>query len=65
MNEEAASRKKIKTCNEEALTLKLEKGKNLRIFFSSTGYEGVKCKSSKAKVYIRNYTNNLGMGTTK
>ena len=65
MNEEAASRKKIKTCNEEALILKLEKRKNLRIFFSSAGSEGVKCKSSNAKVYIRKYTNNLGMGTTK
>ena len=32
MNEEAAVRKKIKTCNEEPLLVKLEKGNNLRIF---------------------------------
>ena len=32
MNEEAALRKKMKTCNEEALVLKLERGNNLRIF---------------------------------
>ena len=42
MNEEAALRKKIKTCNEEALVLKLEKGNNLRIFCSTTAFEGVK-----------------------
>ena len=42
MNEEAALRKEIKKCNEEALTLKLEKGNNLRIFGSTTAFEGVK-----------------------
>ena len=42
MNEEAASRKKIKTCNEEALVLKLEKINILRIFCSATAFEGVK-----------------------
>ena len=41
-NEEAALRKKIKTCNEEALVLKLEKGNNLRIFCSTTAFGGVK-----------------------
>ena len=39
MNEEAALRKEIKKCNE---TLKLEKGNNLRIFGSTTAFEGVK-----------------------
>ena len=56
MNEEAASRKKIKTCNEEAFILKLEKGNNLRIFFSSTGFEGVKQiiikSSTKSSLFI-------------
>ena len=42
MNEEAALRKKIKTCHEEALVLKLEKGNNLRIFCSATAFQGVK-----------------------
>ena len=32
MNEEAAVRKKMKSCNEEPLLVKLEKGNNLRIF---------------------------------
>ena len=32
MNKEATGRKKIKTCNEEPLVVKLEKGTNLRIF---------------------------------
>ena len=41
MNEEAALRKKIKTCNEEALVLKLQKKNNLRIFCSTTAFEGV------------------------
>ena len=41
MNEETALRKKIKTCNEEALVLKLEKGKNLRIFCSKVTFEGL------------------------
>ena len=42
INEEAALRKKIKTCNEEALVLKLEKGSNLRIFCSTTRFEELK-----------------------
>ena len=56
----AALRKKIKTCNEEALVLKLEKGNNLRIFYSTTAFEGVKeiientgRKSSKVE-HLRN-----------
>ena len=42
MNEEVAVRKKIKTCNEELLVVKLEKGNNLRIFCITTAFEGVK-----------------------
>ena len=42
MNEEVALRTKIKTYNEEALVLKLEKGNNQRIFCSATAFEGVK-----------------------
>ena len=60
MNEEAAVRKKIKTCNEEPLLVKLEKGNNLRIFCSTTAFEGVKqiientvSKTNKIE-YIRN-----------
>ena len=33
--------KQRKTCNEEALVVKLEKGNNLRIFCSTTPFEGV------------------------
>ena len=42
MNEEAAVRKKIKTCNEEPLLVKLEKGNNFRTFCSTTAFEGMK-----------------------
>ena len=42
MNEEAAIRKKVKTCNKEPLVVKLEKGNNLRTFCSTTAFEGVK-----------------------
>ena len=41
-NEEAEVRKKIKTCNEELLVVKLEKGNNLKIFCSTTVFEGLK-----------------------
>ena len=42
MNEETAVRKKIKTCNEDPLVVKLEKRNNLRIFCSKTAFDGVK-----------------------
>ena len=42
MEEEAGLRKKIKTWNEEALVLKLEKGDNPRISCSTAAFEGVK-----------------------
>ena len=42
INEEAAVRKKIKTCNEKPLLVKLVKGNNPRIFCSTTALEGVK-----------------------
>ena len=38
MNEEVASTKKIKTCNEESLVVKLEKGNNLRIFYGRKAF---------------------------
>ena len=41
-NEEAEVRKKIKTCNEEPLVVKLEKGNNLKIFCRTTVFEGLK-----------------------
>ena len=41
-NEEAEVRKKIKTCNEEPLVVKLEKGNNLKIFCSTTVFEELK-----------------------
>ena len=42
MKEEAAVRKKIKTCNEDSFVVKLEKGNNLRIFCSTAAFERVK-----------------------
>ena len=42
MNEEVAVSKKITACNEEPLVVKLEKGNNLRVFCSATGFAGVK-----------------------
>ena len=38
MNEEVALAKKIKTCNEESLVVKLEKGNNLRIFYGRKAF---------------------------
>ena len=42
LSEETAVRKKIKTCNEDPLVVKLEKRNNLRIFCSKTAFDGVK-----------------------
>ena len=59
MDEEAAVRKKIKTCNEEPLLMKLGKGNNL-MFCSTTAFEGVKqiIENTVSKInkieYIRN-----------
>ena len=60
MDEEAAVRKKIKTCNEESSAVKLEKGNNLRIFCIATAFEEVKqiVENTVSKInkieYIRN-----------
>ena len=58
MNGKAALKKKIKTCNEEALVLKLEKGNNLRIFCSATAFEGV-TKITENTVSKRNKVEHL------
>ena len=42
MNKEAAVRKKINTSDEEPLVVKIEKGNNVRIFCSTTAFQGVK-----------------------
>ena len=42
MNKEAAVRKKINSSNEEPLVVKIEKGNNVRIFYSTTAFQGVK-----------------------
>ena len=42
MNEETAGRKKITTCSEERLVVKLEIEKNLRIFCSTTAFDRMK-----------------------
>ena len=42
MNKEAAVRKKINSSNEEPLVVKIEKGNNVRIFCSTTAFQGVK-----------------------
>ena len=60
MNEEAVVRKKIKAYNEEPLVVKLEKGNDLKIFCSTTAFEGVKqiIENTVSKInkieYIRN-----------
>ena len=60
MNEEAVVRKKIKTYNEKLLVVKLEKGNDLKIFCSTTAFEGVKqiIENTVSKInkieYIRN-----------
>ena len=55
MNEEAALIKKIKTCNEEALLLELEKRNNLRISFEGMKeiIENTVSKSNKVE-HLRN-----------
>ena len=60
MNKEVPIIKKIKTCNEEPLVIKLEKGNNLRLFCSTTAFDGVKniIENTVSKInkieYVRN-----------
>ena len=39
VNEKTAIKKKIKSCREEPLEIKMEKGNNLRIFCNTTAFE--------------------------
>ena len=42
LNEEAAIPKKIKSCKDESLVVKMEKGNNLRIYCSTTAFEKIR-----------------------
>ena len=42
LNEKAAIPKKIKSCKDESLVVKMEKGNNLRIYCSTTAFEKVR-----------------------
>ena len=42
LNETTAIHKKIKACNEQPLTIKMERGNNLRILCSTTTFEATR-----------------------
>ena len=42
INEKTAIKKKIKSCREVLLQIKMEKGNNLRIFCSTTAFEDIR-----------------------
>ena len=42
LNEKAAIQKKIKSCKDRSLVVKMEKGNNLRIYCSTTAFEKIK-----------------------
>ena len=42
INEKTAIKKKIKSCREVPLEIKMEKGNNLRIFCSTTAFENIR-----------------------
>ena len=39
LNEKAAAQKKIQSCKDQSLIVKIEKGNNLRIYCSTTAFE--------------------------
>ena len=42
INEKAAIQKKIKSCKDESLVVKMEKGNNLRIYCRTTAFEKIR-----------------------
>ena len=60
INEKTAIKKKIKSCREVPLEIKMEKGNNLRIFCSTTAFENRKIiiKQLLAIMYILEMTEN-------
>ena len=42
LNEKAAIQKKIKSCKDQSLVVKMEKGNNLRIYCSTTAFEKIR-----------------------
>ena len=60
INEKTAIKKKIKSCREVPLEIKMEKGNNLRIFCSTTAFENRKIIINQllAIMYILEMTEN-------
>ena len=58
INEKTAIKKKIKSCREVPLEIKMEKGNNLRIFCSTTAFEN-------RKIIIETVASNYVLEMTK
>ena len=59
INEKTAIKKKIKSCREVPLQIKMEKGNNLRIFCSTTAFEKIR------KIIIETITSNYALDKTE
>ena len=59
INENTATKKKIKSCREISLQIKMEKGNNLRIFCSTTAFENIR------KIIVETIANNYALEKTK
>ena len=59
INEKTATKKKIKSCREISLQIKMEKGNNLRIFCSTTAFENIR------KIIVETIANNYALEKTE
>ena len=59
INEKTAIKKKIKSCREVPLQIKMEKGNNLRIFCSTTAFEKIR------KIIIETIASNYALDKTE
>ena len=59
INEKTAIKKKIKSCREAPLQIKMEKGNNLRIFCRTTAFENIR------KIIVETIANNYALEKTK
>ena len=59
INEKTAIKKKIKSCREVPLQIKMEKGNNLRVFCSTTAFENIR------KIIIETIARNYALEKTE
>ena len=60
INEKAAIQKKIKSCKDQSLVVKMEKGNNLRIYCSTTAFEKIRrqiVRSIRANINLEHIEN--------